>query len=43
MIFESKAGEKQEKEGIDMAEKIRPEEVTTEVRQGLRIVDGHRA
>ena len=41
MIFESKAGEKQEKEGIDMAEKIRPEEVTTEVRQGLRIVDGH--
>lgn len=24
-----------------MAEKIRPEEVTTEVRQGLRIVDGH--
>lgn len=41
MIFESKAGEKQEKEGIDMAGKIRPEEVTTEVRQGLRIVDGH--
>ena len=24
-----------------MAEKIRPEEVTTEVRQGMRIVDGH--